>query len=153
MLQFEYMSSTQSESDHWTISFEEFIRSDAVDGKRCIDKLLAKLEGTQWIDEDIFDIHLAFEEAIVNAIKHGNRNDRSKKVHIVYKLSPSKIRLEVTDEGDGFNVDDVPDPTDEVNLEVPSGRGLHLMRSFMSLVQFNDKGNGVVMEKYCSSNE
>lgn len=131
----------------WKSSIERSIPSSSAEGKNLINEVLAELAVLNWGEHELFGVHLAVEEAIVNAIKHGNRNDRSKQVHVVLQLAEKKLRIEITDEGDGFNPSDVPDPTDEENLELPSGRGLMLMRNFMSLVEFNAKGNRVVMEK------
>ena len=131
----------------WNLHTELRIASEPGAGKQAVDELLSHLQRHQWVEHDIFGVHLAVEEALVNAIKHGNRNDQSKQVHIVYKLADDVVRIEITDEGPGFDPKDVPDPTDDDNLEVPSGRGLMLMRSFMSVVEFNERGNGVVMEK------
>ncbi len=123
------------------------IPSDAAAAKRVVDEILAQLHMANWEEHDIFSVHLAVEEAVINAIKHGNSYDATKTVHVTYLLTTCTLRVEVTDEGPGFTPEDVPDPTDDDNLEVPSGRGIMLMRSFMSLVEFNDKGNCVIMEK------
>ena len=137
--------SMTEQSGNW--SQERRIPSEATAGKEVIDELLVHLTEQSWDENDVFGVHLAVEEAVVNAIKHGNQNDRSKTVHVAYSASPKSLRIEITDEGDGFNPGDVPDPTDDDHLEMPSGRGLMLMRSFMSSVIFNDRGNSVVMEK------
>jgi serine/threonine-protein kinase RsbW len=71
-------------------------------------------------------------------------------VHIACKLSPQRIWFEITDEGPGFDPADVPDPTNDDNLDYPSGRGIMLMRSFMCRVEYNASGNCVVMEKHRS---
>ncbi|MBM4093945.1 MAG: ATP-binding protein [Planctomycetes bacterium] len=131
----------------WTTCREERIPSDTEAGHNLVARLLGDLEQLGWEEHDIFGVHLAVEEALMNAIKHGNQKDASKFVEIVYRMSPEAFQIEITDEGDGFDPDDVPDPTEEENLEIPSGRGLMLMRSYMTLVQFNDVGNQVVMEK------
>ena len=132
----------------WNLSREVRIPSEASAGKQFIKELLVHLQENQWVEHDIFGVHLAVEEAIVNAIKHGNQNDANKEVHVILKSSSSGIRIEITDQGSGFNPDDVPDPTDDENLEAPSGRGIMLMRSFMSFVEYNEIGNRVVMEKH-----
>ena len=116
-------------------------------GAKVLDELLAVLAQNQWAEEDTFGIHLAVEEALMNAIKHGNQRDPEKLVSVDYWLSPTLLRITVEDEGEGFDPEDVPDPTLEENLELPSGRGLMLMRTFMTHVEFNDKGNRVEMEK------
>lgn len=133
--------------NRWTWNFEEYIPSDTVEGRRVLQELLTQLESHDWGEHDTFGIHLAVEEALVNSIHHGNQDDPDKKVHVVFRLSPTIVRIEITDEGSGFDPASVPDPTDEENLEVPCGRGLMLMRNFMSLIEFNDIGNRVVMEK------
>ena len=134
-------------SDIWVWSIEERIPSHYGAGQGMQEEVLRQMECLDWIEHDIFGVRLAIEEAIVNAIKHGNRHDSSKSVHVVCKVSPTSIRIEVTDEGVGFDPEQVPDPTDEEHLDAPSGRGIMLMRSFMSYIEFNDQGNRVVMEK------
>jgi serine/threonine-protein kinase RsbW len=116
-------------------------------GKPFINDLLQELNRDGWSDQEIFGVHLAVEEALVNAIKHGNRLDESKQVRVCCRLFPDRLWIEVTDEGAGFNPECVPDCTADENLEVPSGRGIMLMRSFMSRVQYNPEGNCVVLEK------
>ena len=130
-----------------TSSFEREIPSDFAVGKQLIDELLVELGKLDWMEPDVFAVHLAVEEALVNAIKHGNQNDEDKKVFFSVNATPSSVRIKIVDEGSGFDPGEVPDPTDDDNLEVPSGRGLMLMRSFMSSVVFNATGNEVVMEK------
>jgi serine/threonine-protein kinase RsbW len=92
-------------------------------------------------------MRLALEEAIVNAIKHGNRMDPNKSVRIHCEVDPSRIYVEVEDQGPGFNPSDIPDPTAIENLEKPGGRGIMLMRAFMTRVEYVGKGNQVQLEK------
>lgn len=131
----------------WTWCIEQAIPSETGAGKAFLDELLSQLEAAQWMQHDIFGIHLAMEEALVNAIKHGNRQDASKQVHICCKLSIERLWIRIADEGPGFDPGSVADCTDLDNLDVSSGRGIMLMRSFMSRVQYNDRGNCVEMEK------
>ena len=91
---------------------------------------------------------MALEEAIVNAIKHGNQEDPEKKVHVVVNSTLQEFYLQVTDEGDGFDPDAVPDPTLDENLELGSGRGLMLMRHYMDHVVYNDRGNSLEVTKH-----
>ncbi len=139
---------SQSRSDnqwHWTTDQEIPSRLDAT--KPIIDSVLEAMGQCGWPQPDAFSVHLALEEALVNAIKHGNQFADDKNVHVVCSVGSQRIRIEVTDAGEGFNLDDVPDPTADDRLEVPSGRGIMLMRSFMSHVEYHDPGNRVVMEK------
>lgn len=131
----------------WSWSLRERIRSSPLEGKRIIDGLLAELERHAWDENDRFGIHLALEEAMANAMKHGNQDDDSRFVEVELRLSPAVVQIEIEDEGEGFVPAEVPDPTDDDNLELPSGRGLMLMRSFMNWVRYNDRGNRVFMEK------
>ena len=83
-------------------------------------------------EHDLFAIKMAVEEALVNAIKHGNQMDPGKFVRVAYALSPARFEVRITDEGPGFNPDDVPDPTSPENLERPCGRG----KSFLTALLF-----------------
>ncbi len=126
---------------------ERMIPSETGAGAPLLQQVLDQLEKQHWVQHDIFGVHLAVEEALVNAIRHGNRLDASKQVRVACRMTPDLVRIEITDEGEGFDPSAVPDPTDPANIEAPSGRGLMLMRSFMSRVEYNDVGNEVVMEK------
>lgn len=94
-----------------------------------------------------FAIRLAMEEALCNAIRHGNRMDPSKVVEVDYDIDPARAIITVTDQGEGFDPSTVPDPTTDENLEKPTGRGIMLMRAYMDEVHFNDRGNQVRMVK------
>ncbi|NDC54643.1 MAG: ATP-binding protein [Planctomycetia bacterium] len=112
-----------------------------------MDDLLEQLGLHGWDPSDIFGIHLAVEEAIVNAIVHGNKLDPAKTVHVRCSVSPALALIEVTDAGAGFDPASIPDCTLEERLEVPSGRGVMLMRSFMTRIEYNARGNSVLLEK------
>jgi len=134
-------------SEDWIWSAGRTIPSDTEAARKVLDEMLAKLAEHGWGEEDTFGVHLAVEEALMNAIKHGNQLDPSKSVVVDYRLSETDLEIEVEDEGAGFDPSEVPDPTLEENLELPSGRGLMLMRTFMGTVEHNDKGNRVAMAK------
>lgn len=85
---------------------------------------------------------MALMEAITNAIKHGNQKDQSKKVGIHYVINGERFDCRISDEGDGFDRDEVPDPTDPENLERTSGRGLLLIERYMTRVEYKP---GIVM--------
>jgi len=112
-----------------------------------MDELLEQLGLHGWEASDIFGIHLAVEEAIVNAIVHGNKLDPAKTVRVSCVVSPDLARIEITDAGSGFDPASVPDCTREERLEVPSGRGVMLMRSFMTRIEYNARGNSVLLER------
>jgi serine/threonine-protein kinase RsbW len=133
--------------DNVTWAFDQWIASDTAAGGEVVDQVLAQMERLGWQDHDRFAVHLAAEEALVNAIKHGNRKARNKYVHVVCRVSPGQVWMQITDQGRGFDPEAVPDPTEDDNLEQPSGRGLMLMRSYMTSVSFNERGNQVTMVK------
>jgi serine/threonine-protein kinase RsbW len=133
--------------DDWIWQLDESIPSRTGEGKRILEGVLHQLEAENWFPHEIFGVHLAMEEALVNAIKHGNRFDDAKRVQVVCKLSPEKFFLKICDEGPGFRLEEVPDCTEDENLEKASGRGIMLMRNFMSRVEYNSSGNCVTMEK------
>jgi serine/threonine-protein kinase RsbW len=134
------------------ISHHVRIPSDAAEARRVQEQIEQLLADCSCHEHDLFSIKLALEEALVNAIKHGNQYDRGKNVDIVYQLLPDRFIVHITDEGDGFDPSDVPDPTAIENLERPCGRGLMLMRHYMTEVNYNPKGNSVSMLKVFRNN-
>src|SRR4030065_500162 len=112
------------------------------------DWILPKLKAHKFSEEDIFAVHLALEEALINAIKHGNKMNPEKEVKIDYSVSSEKVEISMTDEGKGFNPETVPDPRLGENLYKNEGRGILLMQSYMDLVEYNKSGNRVHMVRY-----
>src|SRR5437879_7489369 len=123
------------------------IPSDTAEARRVQDEIEQRLRSLQYTEKEIFSVRLALEEALVNAIKHGNQMDRSKKVHISYRVSPERFDIRIADEGKGFDPEDVPDPMAPENLERPCGRGLLLMRHYMTEVTYHPPGNRLSMSK------
>jgi serine/threonine-protein kinase RsbW len=131
----------------WLWRCDRMIASNPAAARQALDEILAQLEARQWPQRDVFAVHLAMEEALINAIQHGNGADAQKKIHLVCLLGVDRIRIEITDEGRGFNPAILPDPTCGDHVHAPCGRGILLMKAFMSRVEFNNRGNGVTMEK------
>ncbi len=134
-------------SDTLDWSEQIVIASTCEDAQRVIGRILDELRQAGWHQDDIFAVHLALEESLSNAIKHGNRGDPRKKVTISYRLYPHKIDLQVADEGQGFDPAAVPDPTLPENINSTSGRGLCLIRGFMDRVLFKEGGRVIWMER------
>ncbi|MBL9140620.1 MAG: ATP-binding protein [Phycisphaerae bacterium] len=88
-----------------------------------------------------FAIRLALEEALVNGFRHGNHGDPTKSVTIRCGMDSNRVEFEVEDQGEGFDPRSIPDPTAEENIEIPSGRGIMLMRAYMAVVEFLPPGN------------
>ena len=143
--------SESAEAAEWRRSIE--LPSERGASRLIMEQLLEQLGVHGWSPSDIFAIHLAAEEAIVNAIVHGNKLDPSKVVQVACFVSPTLARIEVTDEGSGFDPASVPDCRLEDRLEAPNGRGVMLMRTFMTRIEYSARGNRVLMEKQRSPAE
>ncbi|MEW6536714.1 MAG: response regulator [Candidatus Auribacterota bacterium] len=102
-------------------------------------------------DEFSMRVKLAIDEALNNAIKHGNHSNIDKKVKIRTQISPQKLMVTIRDEGPGFDVSQVPDPKDPSNLHREGGRGVLLISYYMDEVYYNDKGNEVMLVKYAKA--
>jgi len=105
------------------ITIEEFVNYFAMDLNLGEEKLSALL--------------LSVTEAVTNAIKHGNKGDKSKIVTIDVNVLSETLQIIVKDQGQGFDPSLVPDPTEPDNLLKDSGRGLYLMKVYMSDLRFN----------------
>jgi serine/threonine-protein kinase RsbW len=128
------------------------IPSDPAEARRVQEQIEQLLLNSAAQTHDVFSIKLALEEALVNAIKHGNQMDRNKSVKIAYRLHADRFEVHIADDGPGFDPGDVPDPTAFENLERPCGRGLMLMRHYMTHVAYNERGNAVSMTKHFRNN-
>ena len=111
------------------------------------EEILNGVAAAGYDDSDGFAVRLALEEAVNNAIKHGNRGNAAKRVRIGYEVTADRICFQVSDEGAGFDPLGVSDPTADENLENPSGRGIMLMKAYMDEVQYNPRGNEVRLVK------
>lgn len=124
---------------------EIVVPNDLRSAKLPEDRILRELQRHGYDPDITFAIKLALEEAMTNAVKHGNRNDCSKHITVRFRIDAQRTVIMVRDEGCGFCPDGVPDCTAEENLERPNGRGIMLMHSYMSKVRYNDRGNEVWM--------
>ena len=127
--------------------FDVWIPNNTETAREVQERIIGLMEQNAWPMRECFGVRLALEEAVVNAIKHGNRMEPDKKVFIACELTAEEITVVIEDQGDGFKPEDVPDPTDDENLENPGGRGIMLIRSFMNGVAYNDRGNRLTMIK------
>jgi serine/threonine-protein kinase RsbW len=100
-------------------------------------------------EDDIDSLGIAVTEVVSNAIKHGNRGDISKKVHIEFILDDDKVKVVIRDEGKGFDPDDIANPLDPENLYKDSGRGIFIVKELMDDVKyrFHKKGTEIILIK------
>jgi len=114
---------------------------------RAADQLLEEIKQRGYSEVAVFAVRLAVEEALNNAMKHGNRLDPEKTARLTYEVTDEQIDIRIADEGPGFDFGQVPDPTLEANIEKPTGRGIMLMRAYMDTMEFNETGNEIHMVK------
>jgi serine/threonine-protein kinase RsbW len=141
------LTGTSQYSDGWQLAQLSSIQEMLPLVKTLIGAM--KLRGFH--EKDIFSVRLAVEEAVVNSIKHGNRNDPSKQVAVRFKVGHEQVLVEVEDQGHGFDPSQVPDPTAPENLERCGGRGILFMRTFMTWIRFSERGNCVTLCKSLSA--
>ena len=98
-------------------------------------------------ENTVFAIRLAVDEALCNAIKHGNKQDSTKNITVDYDINDKRFTMTVEDQGEGFTPKDIPDPTADENLTKTSGRGVMLIQLYMTNVKYNTKGNIITISK------
>ena len=134
-----------SGDSNWTLRRE--IPSDTSVASELVNELIGAMNERGWPEQDILRTHLAYEEAVVNAIRHGNKGSREKSVVVEITCTHRRVTIQITDQGEGFDPDSVPDPRSEELLETPGGRGVLLIGEVMNHVFYNDQGNQITMEK------
>jgi len=130
---------------HEKIEFE--LPSDLTLMNGVLQYLLERVSKLGLITPEGSNLFVALDEAFVNAVKHGNKNDPTKLVRVGAELSPTEACFTIEDEGEGFDVQTIPDPCDPSNLFKSSGRGVLLMYNIMDEVEYNAQGNRVKMVK------
>ncbi|GJM18879.1 MAG: hypothetical protein DHS20C14_10920 [Phycisphaeraceae bacterium] len=109
------------------------------------ERILGVLDEMGYPSASGFAVRLAFEEAITNAFEHGHRERPNEAVTVEYAVDTRSVQITIEDKGPGFDPGIIPDPTLDENLDKPFGRGIMLIRSFMSDVAFNPSGNRLTM--------
>jgi serine/threonine-protein kinase RsbW len=125
--------------------FHSIIPSDFRSMREVQGELISAVEAHRFDNDAVFAIKLALEEALINAIKHGNKLDANKKVTIDAMITNDRAEFVIQDQGEGFRRKDVPDPTDDHNREKSSGRGLLLIEAYMTDVSYSDRGRRLKM--------
>lgn len=118
----------------------------SADNLRLVERLIEDVCEIYNVSEDNFgNILIAVTEAVNNAIAHGNKNNPSKSVQIGFENQEKKITFSVSDEGNGFDYNGLPDPTDPNNIDKINGRGVFLMKHLADKVEFNQNGKEVLL--------
>ena len=115
--------------------------------------ILEKMKPLNLSKDAIFDLRLCLEEALINAVKHGNKMDKNKSIFMKVVLEKNFLCFEIKDEGQGFDYNNIIIPTKKENLEMLSKRGVFLIKKFMDEVEFLDNGSRIKMVKYTDKKE
>lgn len=123
------------------------IPSDLSAGRAVQKQILDDVRRHGFEGNTFFAINLALEEALTNAIRHGNRLDPKKSVRVEAEVTTQRVEISIEDDGPGFDRRSIPDPTAEENLEKCSGRGILLIEAYMSNVTWDRGGRRLRMVK------
>ena len=119
------------------------IKSDKKELEK-VEKFLHQVFEKEELPKECFNkVYLCISEAVINSIEHGNKYDRDKQVDIQINCMKGKICIEINDEGDGFDYKLIEDPTLKNNIRKETGRGIHIMKSLCSKVEFRNQGKCV----------
>ena len=130
-----------------SIQLEFSLRSEFSAIAPFLETLMRLIRKCRWVPGNEEDIEIALCEALANAVIHGNHEDPRKRVYVGCRGGTDEVSIVVRDEGQGFDIDGVPDPTTPGNIESSHGRGIYLMKNLMDEVRFERGGSVVYMRK------
>ena len=133
------MSTESPKTEGWERRFD--LASTRSDIDAAVAEVLKACADLGYDEPATFAIRLSLEEALANAMMHGNAGDEQKRIHLTCSVTADRVEMIIQDEGPGFDPGTVPDPTAEENLTIASGRGLALIRAFMTHVDIPRPGN------------
>jgi len=128
------------------LAFKKIVPSDPNLIPSVDEFIFDKITSLNLKEDTLSNLSLAASEALSNAMVHGNKLDPNKDVTVSIKISENKLILCIKDEGDGFDPNSVPDPTKPENIMRDSGRGIHIMRSFIDQVSYNFSSEGTELK-------
>ena len=134
------------------IQFELSLRSEVSAISPFVDTFIHLIRKCQWVHGNVEEIEIALREALANAVVHGNHEDPGKQVYVNCRRGTDEISIIVRDEGQGFDIGEVLDPTAPENISSSHGRGIYLMRTLMDEVHFEGGGTVVYMRKSAGEN-
>ena len=125
------------------------INSDVIELKK-VETFLTNIFKEYNLEKKYFNkVYLCILEAVINSIKHGNKNDRSKNVSIEVSYDTPEINIMIEDEGNGFDLNEISDPTSEKNIKNESGRGIFIIKTLTNQIEYNEKGNRIQFKIEC----
>ncbi|MCX5705509.1 MAG: ATP-binding protein [Candidatus Omnitrophica bacterium] len=113
-----------------------------------VQAVIEKLEKSGLSKEKLFDVKLCLDEALVNAVKHGNKFSPEHHVEVEAEITGDSLIIQVRDRGQGFDYTKIPNPTEKSNLEKNHGRGVFLIKTLMDKVEHFDSGRTIKMVKF-----
>jgi len=126
------------------------INSDVIELKK-VETFITDIFREYNLEKKYFNkVYVCISEAVVNSIKHGNKNDRNKSVSIEVNCDMHEINIMIEDEGDGFDLNQISDPTNGENLKNESGRGIFIIKTLTNQIEYNEKGNRVQFKIKCT---
>jgi prepilin-type N-terminal cleavage/methylation domain-containing protein/prepilin-type processing-associated H-X9-DG protein len=139
------MATSNNEETVWTV-----IRSDMEEVSHLREEIIELAVNRNFDQRDVYAIRQALDEALVNAVRHGSGMDPTKQVAVEYRVTDDRFEVTIEDQGTGFDPEKLDDPLECINLLRPYGRGVFLMRHYMSEVVFHPPGNKVTLTKFRS---
>jgi len=126
------------------------INSDVIELKK-VETFLTDIFREYNLEKKYFNkVYVCISEAVVNSIKHGNKNDRNKSVSIEVNCDMHEINIMIEDEGNGFDLNQISDPTSRENLKNESGRGIFIIKTLTNQIEYNEKGNRIQFKIKCT---
>ncbi len=138
------------EGNEWVLPSTEKVEAEA---SSIFEDRLKAVGG--WDGGDVFFLKLCFDEALTNAMKHGNKFNPNKKASVTFSITKDRVYIKIKDEGEGFKQESVPSPLEGEGLTKSSGRGVFLMGQFLGKdgLKYSEGGTVVEMVKTKKSNE
>ena len=125
------------------------IKSDVEELKR-VEKFLIDILNEYDLEQKYFNnTYLCISEAVVNSIKHGNKDDLNKTISIVVDCDATELNILIEDEGSGFDLNKISDPTCKKNIKNESGRGIFIIKTLTNKIEYNEKGNRIQFKINC----
>lgn len=121
--------------------------ASTIESLSIVENLVEDISAKKIIDEDMLgNVMVCVTEAVTNAIEHGNKNEINKNVYVNYKTIDNKLIFRVKDEGNGFDFENIPDPTLPENIEKENGRGVFLIKNLADEVEFDKNGTEIIFK-------
>src|SRR5260370_4013668 len=132
------------------IQLKRALRSEVAAISPFVDKIMRLIRKCGWVPGGESDVESALREALANAVIHGNHENPRKHVRVRFRCKPDEVSIAVKDEGRGFDINMIQNPTAPENRGSVHGRGIYLMKALMDEVRFEDGGVIVRMRKSVS---